>query len=53
MINLWNKTKKWSLNEFKENYQWLDVKFNVDFYESECSEGSKEISRNIMMKGYL
>lgn len=40
---LWQKTKDWSLKEFKTIYKWLDVRFDHDFYESECSEPSRKL----------
>ena len=38
LCDLWDKTKVWSLDAFKEIYQWLDCRFDVDFYESQVSE---------------
>ena len=40
---LWAKTKEWSLKEFKNIYSWLNVRFDFDFYESECSEPSRKL----------
>jgi len=41
IADLWAMTKKWSLDEFKRIYSWLDARFDVDFFESECSEPSR------------
>jgi len=39
---LWQQTKKWSMDQFKQIYQELGAKFNVYFYESvEEKEGKK------------
>lgn len=42
-VALWQKTRQWSLDEFKRIYSWLDCRFDVDFFESEVSEPSKHL----------
>jgi len=39
----WEKTREWSLQDFKEIYNWLDVEFDHIFYESEVDEKGKNI----------
>jgi len=48
---LWQKTRKWSLGEFKEIYKELDVNFDVYFYESEEEKESKKIIPDLLKKG--
>lgn len=43
LYGLWEKTKGWSMDAFHEIYEWLDVKFDNFFYESEMSEESQKI----------
>ena len=43
MHALWLETKEWSMQDFKEIYQWLDVHFDHYFYESEVLEESRKI----------
>jgi len=39
----WETTREWSLNDFHEIYEWLDVKFDHFFYESEVDEEGRKI----------
>jgi arginyl-tRNA synthetase len=39
----WLTTRQWSLDDFAAIYQWLDVHFDVLFYESEVSEPAQAI----------
>jgi len=50
---LWDKTKVWSLDCFKEIYSWLGCRFDHDFTESECSEMSQDIVDEYYKKGLL
>jgi tRNA-binding EMAP/Myf-like protein len=43
LVALWAKTKAWSLAEFERIYAWLGARFDVRFYESECSEPSRAL----------
>ena len=36
-------TREWSMNDFYEIYEWLDVKFDHIFYESEVDEEGRKI----------
>jgi len=37
----WLETRQWSLDDFATIYDWLDVHFDVLFYESEVSEAAQ------------
>ena len=50
-FDLWMKTRQWSLDEFKEIYQFLDAPFDKDFYESEVSAESQAIVDEFLAKG--
>uniref|UniRef100_A0A7S0GU64 arginine--tRNA ligase n=1 Tax=Amorphochlora amoebiformis TaxID=1561963 RepID=A0A7S0GU64_9EUKA len=52
-VALWEKTKKWSLDEFKRIYAWLDCRFDHDFFESEVSESSRKLVIDLEKKGVL
>ena len=43
IYKLWIKTRQWSLTEFKRIYNWLDVRFDHDFFESEVGEESRQL----------
>jgi len=51
VYEFWLKTRQWSLDEFEEIYRWLDVKFDVAFYESEVSEAAQGIVDEYVAKG--
>lgn len=49
--DLWQKTREWSLDEFKDIYSWLDCRFDHYFFESEFGERGKELVRRYQQKG--
>eukprot|EP00494_Astrolonche_serrata_P031986 UN32255 len=51
MCNLWDKTKVWSLDAFRDIYKWLGCRFDVEFFESQCSEPSLELVERYLKKG--
>ena len=51
LINEWEITREWSLKDFNEIYNWLDVKFDHIFYESEVDEEGKRIVLEGLQKG--
>lgn len=48
---IWLTTKEWSMAEFKENYAWLDCRFDHYFFESECGEPGKALVNEFLAKG--
>jgi len=52
-VALWQKTKIWSLDEFKLIYKWLDCRFDHDFYESQCGEESLKMVEKYLDEGVL
>jgi arginyl-tRNA synthetase len=48
---LWNQTRAWSLEEFREILKMLDVHMDVWFFESEVDEPSKAIVEELIQKG--
>lgn len=51
MYDLWRMTRQWSLDDFKEIYQFLGATFDHDFFESEVSEESQRIVDEYLTKG--
>jgi arginyl-tRNA synthetase len=47
---LWEETRKDCLEDFNKIYDWLDVKFDHFFYESEVSEPAQNVVKNYMDK---
>ena len=39
----WQETRQWSLDDFDEIYEWLAVRFDHVFYESEVDDEGKEM----------
>lgn len=50
-FKLWEETRRWSLDSFENIYHWLNVDFDVIFYESEVSAESQEIVDEYYKKG--
>jgi arginyl-tRNA synthetase len=48
---LWQLTREWSLEEFREILHMLDIRMDVWFYESEANELGKEIVEELIVKG--
>ncbi len=51
VYELWKKTRQWSLDDFAAIYKWLDVSFDVLFYESEETEEAQKIVDEFLAKG--
>ena len=47
---LWKKTRKLSIDSWKNIYKDLDVNFNLDFYESDMEKRAREISHELKDK---
>lgn len=51
---VWGKyreTRQWCLDEFAELYAWLDVAFDVVFYESEVEEAGSAVVSDCLARG--
>ena len=42
-LEVWEETKQWSMDDFKEIYRWLDIHFDHDFYESDVDEEGRQM----------
>jgi arginyl-tRNA synthetase len=51
LVELWQKTRQWSIEGFKEIYDILGEKFDVFFYESEFEEPGKVIVEDLIKRG--
>ncbi len=51
IYSLWRETRQWSLDEFQRLYEWLDVSFDVVFYESEETQEAQRIVEEFQTKG--
>jgi len=51
LVELWEKTREWSIQDFQRIYEELGVHFDVWFYESEMEEPGKEIVKVLLQKG--
>jgi len=53
VIKLWEKTKQFSLDDFKKIYKKLGVAFDVYFFESEEEKEGKAILPDLLKKGIV
>lgn len=51
VTELWEKSKKWSLEEFYRIYDELQVKFDVYFYDSDLYQEGKKIVNELLSAG--
>lgn len=51
ITELWEKSKKWSMEEFLRIYEELKVDFDVYFYDSDLYEEGKEIVHELLELG--
>ena len=51
ITQLWQETRQWSLQEFKEIYSWVDARFVHDFYESDVGDKGKDLVMEYYKKG--
>lgn len=47
----WLESKEWSIDDFKDVYEWTDAKFDHWFAESDVSEESQKIVDEYLAKG--
>ncbi len=51
IVELWKKTRQWSLDAFAEVYDLLDIRFEKVYLESEVEESGKEIVDQLIKAG--
>jgi arginyl-tRNA synthetase len=51
--NLWKETRQWSLDDFKDIYNWIDCRFDHYFFESEVGDEGKNIVLKALDEGLL
>ncbi len=50
---LWQRTRKWNINQFDRIYKELNVKFDYIFYESEFIDKGRKIVENLYAEHFL
>jgi arginyl-tRNA synthetase len=50
LMKVWKETKKWSIDEFKEIFKELGIKFDDLIWESEVSDRGLEIAKDVLKK---
>lgn len=48
---LWEKTKKASINAWKEIYKDLNTRFDIHYFESEVEQPAKDLAKKLVEKG--
>lgn len=51
LIEVWTRTRQWSLDEFDEIYQWCGVSFDRVFFESEVDEPGLALVEEYLARG--
>jgi len=51
LVELWQQTRQWCLEDFEKIYKDFGVKFDVLFFESEVEKIGKEIVLELLQKG--
>lgn len=51
IINLWEKTRQWSLDAFNQVYKKLGIHFDHIYYESEVEDAGKELIDTLIERG--
>lgn len=51
IVELWEKTRQWSLDAFDEVYDLLDIRFDKVYLESDVEESGKEIVDQLIKAG--
>lgn len=51
LTKIWDQTRKWSLEDFEEIYDWTGVAFDRVYYESEVDEPAHQIVDEYLDKG--
>jgi arginyl-tRNA synthetase len=51
LVDLWKKTRQWSIDAFLEIYSVLGEEFDVLFFESEVEDSGKELIQDLIARG--
>ncbi|MEA4907133.1 MAG: arginine--tRNA ligase [Chloroflexi bacterium] len=51
VVDLWKKSRQWSLDGFDQVYRLLDICFNRVYFESEVEEPGKELVARLIERG--
>ncbi|HMA36830.1 MAG TPA: arginine--tRNA ligase [Chloroflexia bacterium] len=51
LLDLWQRTRQWSLDEFAEIFRTLDVQIDVEFFESQVEEEGRQIVEQLVHMG--
>lgn len=51
VVELWKRSRQWSLDGFKQIYKLLGVRFDRIYFESEAEEPGKELVKDLIARG--
>jgi len=51
IVTLWERTREWSLEGFRQMYDALDVKFDIYYFNSQEEKPGKEIVEELVRRG--
>ena len=50
---LYLKTREWSLEQMRQTYDWLGIRFDIWYFESECDAPSRELVQKKHREGFF
>lgn len=51
VVDLWQRTRQWSLDGFDEIYDQLDIRFDRYYFNSQAEQPGKQIVEELILKG--
>jgi arginyl-tRNA synthetase len=51
VVELWQRTREWSLEGFRQMYEALDIRFDVYYFNSQEEKPGKEVVEELVRKG--
>ena len=51
VVDLWERTREWSLEGFRQMYSALDIRFDVYYFNSQEEKPGKEVVEELVKKG--
>lgn len=52
-FTFYQETREWSLEQMQDIYQWLGIRFDVWYFESECDEPSRVLVQKKYQEGFF
>ena len=50
---LWKQTREWSIADMHRTYDWLNCKFDIWYFESQCDEPARALVKQKLKEGFF